>query len=270
MDDQIPGIEPDPRSGAPQDDSAIASAAIVCWHLNPDAIGRDLLSRVYARILSPRERARHEEISDPAHRAFFLAGRCLARLALAERAKLDPRSWRFGTRPGGKPTITKPLGLPFRINLSHTDGLVVCAVATGCEIGVDVERLDRPGDLLGLARRLLAACELDDLRRRPSGERRHRFLEYWTLKEAYLKARGLGLSLPPRQLAFSLGPRIRLISAPVPEGGKEAWEFVRVRPTEAHTVAIAVAAPTDRRRRPNAERPPVCVVLRDGIEVLAP
>ena len=239
--------------------------SVACWHLAPDAIGQADLDNAYDHILCPDERARCDKIPDAVHRRFYLCGRSLARLALSHAAKIDRISWRFGIAAGGKPAIFAPPGLPFRFNLSHTNGLVVCAVVVECEIGIDVEQLDRPGNLLGLAERVLAAGELEDLRACPADEQRGRFLEYWTLKEAYLKARGIGLSVAPRQLAFSLGPRIRLNTGATRATEEGDWEFIRIRPTEKHIVAIAVD-----RRRPNAESLPIQVIVHDGIGALEP
>ena len=64
------------------------------------------------------------------------------------------------------------------------------------EVGIDVERFDRRCDMEAIARRYFSALEIQELMSLGMGDRPARFLEYWTLKEAYVKARGLGLSIP--------------------------------------------------------------------------
>ena len=72
---------------------------------------------------------------------------------------------------------------------------------------------------------------------------RDRFLTYWTLKEAYLKARGLGISVPLREISFVLQPdgaQITFLGSLA--GTPTDWTFQLERPTGRHLVAIAVAS----------------------------
>jgi hypothetical protein len=92
-----------------------------------------------------------------------------------------------------------------RFNISHTDGLIACAVTIGREVGVDVETR-RPSLLHDVAGRHFAPREVSDLRSLPELEQDRVFFDYWTLKEAYIKARGFGLALPLGDFAFKLNP----------------------------------------------------------------
>jgi 4'-phosphopantetheinyl transferase len=96
-----------------------------------------------------------------------------------------------------------------------------------------------------VAPKALSASELADLEARPVAERRTRLLEYWTLKEAYLKARGTGLAVSMRELSFAIddgGARLEAVEAAATDP-PEAWAFVRTRPTVEHTLAVAVGPP---------------------------
>ena len=119
----------------------------------------------------------------------------------------------------GRPEILDaPPGTPdLRFNISHTDGLIACAVTIGREVGVDVEHIGRhlTHDVAG---RFFAADEVTDLRGLPFEDQQRVFFDYWTLKEAYIKARGFGLALPLGEFrlqaepAGSAGDRLRAVS----------------------------------------------------------
>src|SRR5690606_33310169 len=94
--------------------------------------------------------------------------------------------------------------VPLVFNLSHTDGLIACAVSRGREVGVDVEWLDRRGGDIDVADRFFSRYEVQALYAQPPERRRDRFFRYWTLKESYIKARGMGLALPLDRFSFEL------------------------------------------------------------------
>jgi 4'-phosphopantetheinyl transferase len=106
----------------------------------------------------------------------------------------------------GKPSIAAEhvaaRGIEF--NLSHTDGLVVMGVTRDRSIGVDVENVRACEVGIEIAERFFAPEEILALRALPEEKQKHRFFEYWTLKEAYIKARGMGLSIPLERFAFHL------------------------------------------------------------------
>jgi 4'-phosphopantetheinyl transferase len=134
-------------------------------------------------------------------------------------------------------------GLPrLRFNLSHTDGMAVCAVALDVDVGADVEFSERPGQTVELAESFFAPDEVAALEALPAEHRRERFFELWTLKESYIKARGAGLSLPLDQFAFHLEPgRAPRVSFDPRLGDEpEAWQFVRLKLAAHHPVAVAV------------------------------
>jgi 4'-phosphopantetheinyl transferase len=120
--------------------------------------------------------------------------------------------------------------------------LVACAVSATCEqVGVDVESVERKTDALEIAKRCFAASEFKRLRAVTEQQRRERFFCYWTLKESYAKARGLGLSLPLEQLSFELdgGPRIGVSFEPELRDDPTRWSFALVRPSALHRLAVA-------------------------------
>ena len=129
-----------------------------------------------------------------------------------------------------------------RFNLSNTTGLVACAVSIDCEIGIDVENITRTVDADAVAPSVFAPAELADFREAGLEDQRERFFSYWTLKESYIKARGL--SLPLDAFWFELGGTSPLLCVTdrcpdIPD----RWRFYQHAPTDEHMMAVAVAAP---------------------------
>ncbi|MDV3348449.1 4'-phosphopantetheinyl transferase superfamily protein [Leptothoe sp. LEGE 181152] len=143
----------------------------------------------------------------------YRAAHGLARHALSS-FELDvaPQNWVFESTPYGRPEIATGYGFPpLRFNISHTRGMVAVIVARELDCGVDVESVERFNCLEHLAANVLAPAELASLLTVPDSERPLLFSRYWTLKEAYSKALGLGLSMPFERIAFELregGPRL--------------------------------------------------------------
>jgi len=188
-------------------------------------------------LLGPSDRRRLAAITGSLARREFLAGRALLTSVLSLRTGEPPARWRFAETALGKPVLDDAawsgrLGF----NVSHTDGLVCCALVSGSgRVGVDVERCSRELDVDALAARFFAPAEAAALARLPAPARRARFFDHWTLKEAFLKGRGVGLTVPMREAAFDLeGPAPALVSSPdVP------WKFALYR---RFGFALAVAA----------------------------
>jgi 4'-phosphopantetheinyl transferase len=212
------------------------------WLTRPDDVGDSEHLAACHAMLSDEERGRLARFRRESDRRGFLAAHALVRSALSRYAEVPPEGWSFAANHWGRPEIAGPGAAPaLRFSLSHTSGLTAVAVALDRDCGVDVEAFDRRGDPLKLARRVLSPKEIADLEERVPGTRRDCFLAYWTLKEAYVKARGLGLSLPLREFSFSLaGERIRIEFATPGDDVASSWQFASLRPTPRHVLAIAV------------------------------
>ncbi len=154
---------------------------------------------------------------------------------------VPPTAWQFGTNEFGRPFVAAPLvPTPPRFNLTHAGGLIACVVSRTLEVGIDVEPIGRRTPL-AVAESRFAATEHDALVRLPLADRPRRFLEYWTLKEAYIKARGAGLSLGLDRFAFDLAPpaRPRISFAPGFDDDPAHWQFDLVVLDEAFLMAVA-------------------------------
>ena len=218
------------------------------WHVVPELVSDPALLRCYEALMSPAERARRARFVFPADQHVFLVARALVRTTLSQYADVEPEAWTFQAGPYGRPEIAGPAGVPpLRFSLSHTTGLVAIAVALQVDVGIDVEGIERwrpraeneRASGLDIARRYFAPSEADDLETLPPERQGRAFLEYWTLKEAYIKATGLGLSVPLTSFAFELTdpPAIRFDAGP---GDSSEWHFLRLDLSPRHVSALAV------------------------------
>jgi 4'-phosphopantetheinyl transferase len=149
-------------------------------------------------LLTPDERDRVARFIVPAPRVQYIASRAFLRSALGRYLQADPRALRFQTTAHGKPYLAADAhpGNTLRFNLSHSEGVAVLAVTRNREIGVDVERLRPKVEAVALANRFFSAEESAWLRAQPASATIASFYACWTAKEAYVKARGEGLSIP--------------------------------------------------------------------------
>lgn len=211
------------------------------WTAIPDEAGRHL--QEYRSILAADEVTRCDRFWQESDRARFLIARALVRTMLSHYVPVPPHAWRLRIETHGRPEIDNlPPGAPdLRFNLSHTDGLVACAVTVGRDLGVDVEYVHR-ALTHDVAERFFSAQEVVDLRALPKDDQPVVFFDYWTLKEAYIKARGLGLALPLGQFTFHRPPgRAPHISfAPELHDDPGSWQFAQFWPTRDHRMAVAV------------------------------
>ena len=129
-----------------------------------------------------------------------------------------------------------------RLNLSNTRGLVCCLVAADRDVGIDVEEISREGETVSIADRFFSPSEVEELRAQPEERRRPRFFDYWTLKEAYIKARGMGLAIPLDHFSFLLTPGrpIGIAFDPQLDDDPTSWQFEQIRPTPTHLISAAI------------------------------
>lgn len=199
----------------------------------------------WLQLLSETERTRWRRFVVQDAKLQYLVSRALVRTTLSKYADVPEHAWQFETNDYGRPHISQPRALHhIQFNLSNTTGLVVCAVAKDCDIGIDVENIARALDTDELAPTVFAPKELADFRYGLPGDRRNRFFSYWTLKEAYIKARGMGLSIPLDAFWFDLGGSSPLLHVTDRcRDDPERWRFHQYAPTAEHRMAVAVAAP---------------------------
>ena len=195
------------------------------WFAYPGDVLTDEAARKCAALSSKDELSRMERLRSKENRQEYLVAHALLRTALSHVRPVPPEAWRFCANSYGKPQIEPDCGV--RFNLSHSRALVVCLISNQVEVGVDVEHRDRAGEIAEIAEDVFSPLELAQLEELRAEEKPDRALSLWTLQEAYIKARGMGLTLPLRKISFVFGgvEGIRLeIDA---SGGDDArsWQF---------------------------------------------
>lgn len=234
------GVPSDPTRRAVA--TSLDLGAVQVWYACPETVTSPRLLEAYRAMLSADETRRLGRFHFALDRLHYLVAHVLLRTALSLYASVEPRAWAFATKRYGRPVIAGPrCAPPLLFSLSHTRGLVACAVAAGREVGLDVETLSRRVDGEVLAERFFARQEAAALRSLPPTLRRVRFFEYWTLKESYLKARGWGLSRPLASFAFDLRADGDVaLDASGLRDDASTWQFALHRPTSEHVLAVAV------------------------------
>ena len=225
----------------------------VCWRLM-NGVSVDEYDAAWA-VLDEHERERAGRFVFAADRERFVVSHSLMRRALSRYADVRPEAWRFVAQAFGKPTIdaTQVEGT-LSFNMAHSDGLVACAVARH-EVGIDVESVDRRLQPLEIAAQFFSQRELLWLRRCPEEQRALRFIELWTLKEAYVKALGTGLSHPFHTFGFAVNAGS--IQFDAPDNDAFMWTFALTAPSELHRLAVAVRSET---------AAPISISLRNASE----
>lgn len=212
------------------------------WCAYPDDLLDASVAAACAALLTPDEKSRCERLRFEPGRREFLASRALVRTALSRHHPTPPEAWRFRANSHGKPETDPACGLSF--NLSNAPGLVVCLIACGAQVGIDAEPYARAAEILPLAPDVFSPGEQAQLHALPAEARPDRALSLWTLKEAYIKARGLGLSLPLARFSFLFGgvPGIHLEIDPALGDTPGRWRF-RLLDYAGHRIALMAALP---------------------------
>jgi 4'-phosphopantetheinyl transferase len=206
------------------------------------------------RILAADELARCDRYLRPADADLFLAAHVTVRRILSRYADVEPAGWDFIANAHGRPEAVHadaPSGL--RFNLSHTIGMTAVLVHDRCASGVDAELVGRVADPVAMSRTVFADRERDELLALPASAQSVAFTRLWTLKEAFIKAKGKGLAIPLKEFWFTGfaeddGP-LQLGCGPEIDPDPTSWDVAVRAATDHHVVATAT------RRGPAGPRP---------------
>jgi 4'-phosphopantetheinyl transferase len=194
-------------------------------------------------MLDDDEQGRADRFCFAADRNIFIAARALTRTMLSDATGLPVKGWRYIEGQYGKLALgTDYAESGLRFNLTHTRGIAACAIAHD-EVGIDVESSDRQMDFAN-ANRYLAPEEALVVSAAPLEQRAAIFFRFWTLKEAFIKATGEGLSRPLASFSFAFNP-VRVSFHPERDrmgrlDDPATWQFSEWRPAPERLLALAV------------------------------
>lgn len=194
------------------------------------------------KTLSQDERDRAARFHFEIDRARFIVGRGILRAILGRYLGVEPHRLRFQYALHGKPALAPGASAhDLRFNAAHSGGMVLYAVTSGREVGIDVERLRPDFATEAIAERFFSPGEVASLRALPVEARLKAFFDCWTRKEAYIKATGHGLSHPLQRFTVSLAPGAAALLG-TDDDAREAsrWSLQELSPGPGYAAALAV------------------------------
>ncbi|MGY1679413.1 4'-phosphopantetheinyl transferase family protein [Geodermatophilus sp. SYSU D01176] len=209
------------------------------WRASLDPPARHLEDLL--RVLSDAERSRAAQFCFDRDRRWFIAGRGVVRRILGSYLTILPDRLQFHAGGTGRPTLSASQGGGMEFSVSHSGGLVLCAVTCDRRIGVDVERTRILSSTADMAGRVLSPREHAVFQALAREQRQAALFRGWTRKEAYLKACGEGLSRSPDRVDVSLPPfePARRLSVDGEPGASSRWWLRDLAPAPGYVAALA-------------------------------
>jgi 4'-phosphopantetheinyl transferase len=209
------------------------------------------ISRVQAlaQTLAPDEQERASKFHFQKDRAHYIVARGLLRAILGRYyLSREPPALQFCYNTYGKPALAgKDAGNPLFFNTSHSHGMALYALARIPNIGVDIEHINRSIECEQIAGRFFSPFEVNMLRAVPQQMQQEAFFNCWTRKEAYIKARGMGLSLDLNLFDVSLAPEEPAAILNIREEDQDIsrWSLYALSPGSGFKAALAVEGHPD-------------------------
>jgi 4'-phosphopantetheinyl transferase len=224
---------------APPDEMSLGGDEVHVWraHLerDPATVGRLL------EMLDEGERERAYRFHFRRDRERFIVARAALRQILASYLRAAPERVRFTYTSYGKPGLADT-SIDLKFNVSHSHEVALYAFARGCEVGMDVEYVREGVAGIDIAKQFFSEQEVDALRLLPPEARTLAFFNCWTRKEAYIKARGEGLSHPLERFAVTLAPGEPAAVVSTKDDPLEVsrWWMYEPRPGPGYVAALAL------------------------------
>lgn len=202
------------------------------WRALPDA----------GAVLSFDELERASRFHFERDRQHFMISHSALRLILARYLNLPAATLVFGQTEYGKPFLTNLEADGLLFNMSHSGDVAVIAVAREREVGVDVEFMRADFATSEVAENFFSVAEIYTLSGLDPHERTRAFFDCWTRKEAYVKARGEGLSIPLDQFDVSLAPGVKaaMLGNRIDDAEKSRWTFQDFQVAHEYAAALVV------------------------------
>ena len=233
------------------------------WYTFPSQIQDSYLLKAYESLLSTAEKERMQRFRFTRDRHQFLITRALIRTTLSRYAPIAPEKWAFYTNDYGKPNIANDdsLSKTISFNVSHTQDMILLGVALKQDLGVDVENICSRHAPLDIADKYFADNEIAALYALPAELQSKQFFAYWTLKESYVKARGVGLLAPLNLCSFhySSNAQISVTMDPQLRDCPSRWKFWQFQPSPEHIAAVCIS---------NSKNPPQQISIQATVPLM--
>jgi 4'-phosphopantetheinyl transferase len=188
-------------------------------------------------FLSEEEQLRAQRFKFAHLTDLFVQTHAALRILVARKLRVEPGGIVFSTGAFGKPRIDR--APEFGFNLSHSGNMAVFAFASDCNVGVDVEQIRELSDFEEIIHRYFSIAEIEEFWNVERNLRKDAFFNAWTRKEAYIKAKGEGLSIPLDGFSVSLRPGAApTLTVPCALDSREEWQIEELKPAAGYVGAL--------------------------------
>ncbi len=217
--------------------------SIHIWITDIDKVDDPYLKDVYRSILSADELERLARFKFEKDQNSFLVSHAMVRSVLSNYVEIAPKDLQFKTGDNGKPTVFCEEGksLPLEYNMSHSGKYAVMVATNEIVCGIDVERINAERSFLDIASNYFSAKEMLDLKSMLDSDQAQRFYTYWTLKEAYIKAKGETIGGSLNKVSFDLHhPEQISVQLDGANGDSNGWQFHSQRLDDDYVMSLAL------------------------------
>ena len=195
------------------------------------------LDSLYKDILSPDERERANRLRSENDQRRFIVSRGLLRKSLSNYLKAPPSEIEFSYNKYGKPGIRSEHNLEnIKFNVSHSKNLVVYAITQNREVGIDLEYIRKVNKADKIVKRFFTEEEAKFYDSQPEDKKELAFFTLWTRKEAYSKARGMGIGLPGKKFDLNL---IQRAQSNITKNNESDWSLIDIEIDPGYFAALA-------------------------------
>ncbi|MFC4097878.1 4'-phosphopantetheinyl transferase family protein [Euzebyella saccharophila] len=217
----------------------LLSNSVDIWSIDTAKFPHDLTS--YFQLLSQEEQLRSQRFKFEKDKRLNILARSGLRLLAGQYLNCTPVSIQMGYAAYDKPYF---LDYPeFKFNISHSGEMVVLAFVIKLELGVDVEYIKTDFEVMEIADNFFASDEIENLKKIEKELQFEAFYRCWTRKEAFIKAKGSGLSFPLADFSVTIGEKAELLATRWDENEKNEWSLSSFMPKKDYVGALAVHVP---------------------------
>lgn len=234
----------------PPDEIALPPGAVDVWRLQTDKPPPDI--PILERFLDPGERERAEKFVFHRDRRQFIIAHAALRSILSLYTRILPGEITYQANAYGKPALaTSGQDSGFRFNLSHSGEIVLIAIGSHADVGIDVEKIVPERAEIDVARRFFSPGEFTAYAAIPHSQQTEAFFRCWTRKEAFIKGKGLGLSMDLDLFDVTFGPGEAASLAASRENPTDPlrWRLYDIPAGQGYAAALAVGGECQMLRR---------------------